>query len=209
MKNVLLGCVVATAIFGTSLAGCSSEPAGSTDDDTQDLTEGGGAAIFGTWTSTTCEVVDAATYQLRTYHFSSKGVSATWDRYADASCSPASKLMTIAMSGSAKVTGLSAKVFGAANITVFIDHKSITPTKLGLAVVKSACSELTWANDTELDVTDTGCNGIVPAHDICPAEYDLVKLKHMTLYFGDRAHTLCTPETRPTTLSQWGIGVKY
>lgn len=48
-----------------------------------------------------------------------------------------------------------------------------------------------------------GGGSLVPAHDGCPVEFDLIAFRGTKLTFGDRARPLCTEATRPKTLSVW------
>lgn len=182
-------------------------------------TEGGGSEAdltkepsltFGTWKSTVCETVDAVTFQRRTYKIAANGVFADWERFSTASCAPESKLMTIRMGGSSKLDRLSQVVKYAAEIRVFIDEKAIVPASAaGLERLAKECPNAAWKVGQELDVTTKGCGTLVPAHDTCPIEYDLMRLQSGKLYFGDRAVPLCTEPTRPKKLSVWGIAFDH
>jgi hypothetical protein len=162
------------------------------------------AGVSGNFTSSQCEPFDDTTYQIRHYTFTAGGATATWDRFSDPLCSTGSKLMTLVMSGTAKVTGLSAQVLGAADITVSIADKTITPTAAGLPLVEQTCGQYPWQADAVQDVT-TGCGALLQQTDDCPAEYDLIKLTLAGLVFGDRSHPLCSEATRPTALSEWAV----
>lgn len=182
-------------------------------------TEGGGSdadltkepsLTFGTWKSTVCETVDATTFQRRTYKIAANGVFADWERFATATCAPESKLMTIRMGGSSKLDRLSKVVKYAAEIRVFIDEKAIVPASAaGLERLAKECPTVAWKVGQEADVTVKGCGALVPAHDACPIEYDLMRLSSGKLYFGDRSVPLCTEATRPKKLSVWGIGFDH
>jgi hypothetical protein len=168
---------------------------------TEALSSGG---LSGNFTSSQCEPFDGTTYQIRHYRFTATGATATWDRFSDPSCSSGSKLMTLVMTGTASVTGLSGQVLGAADIKVSIADKTITPTAAGLPLVEQTCGQYPWQADTLQDVS-TGCGALLQQTDDCPAEYDLMKLTLAGLVFGDRSHPLCSEATRPTELSQWAV----
>lgn len=162
---------------------------------------------FGTWRSVECEAVDAATYQLRTDRIAANGVFADWERFSSAACAPSTKLYTIRMGGSSKLDRLSGLVGGALEVRVFIDEKAIVPASPeGQSRLRAECPAVPFRQGEETDVTRTGCGGIVPPHEQCPVEYDLMKLGWKTLTFGDRARPLCTEGTRPTSLSRWRVG---
>lgn len=162
---------------------------------------------FGTWRSTACETVDAATYQIRTYRIAANGVFADWERFSSADCAPTSRLYTIRMGGSSKLDRLASAVSGALEVRVFIDEKAVLPTSAaGEARLRAECPTAKLEQGVETDVTRMGCGSIVPTHEACPVEYDLMKLGWKTLTFGDRARPLCTEATRPTTLSPWSVG---
>ena len=117
--------------------------------------------------------------------------------------------MTIRMGGSSKADGLSKVVQYAADIRVFIDEKAIVPTsQAGLDLLARECPSPAWKVGEER-VTATGCGKLVPSHDVCPVEYDLMRLKSGKLYFGDRTVPLCTEATRPKKLSVWGIAFAH
>lgn len=165
---------------------------------------------FGTWKSVACETVGDGTFQLRTYRIAANGVFADWTRYSSSKCTAGTELLTIRMGGSSKVDRLSKVVDHAAEIRVFIDEKSIVPlSSAGKDQLAKACPSADWSVGKERDVTTAGCSGLVPAHESCPVEFDLMRLKSGKLYFGDRTVPLCTEATRPTKLSVWGIGFDH
>jgi hypothetical protein len=57
----------------------------------------------------------------------------------------------------------------------------------------------------EVDVTKDGCGELVPSEAACPVEYDLAAIVDDVVYFGDRTNPLCSKETRPTKLAEWGV----
>jgi hypothetical protein len=165
----------------------------------------GPSGLTGNFSSPVCETFPDGTYQLRSYSFGAKGVaSAHWDRYSDPSCSADSKLMSIVLSGSASVDGLSGDSVGAANITVSIAHKTVLPTAAGIPVLQKECSGFTGSAGMEQSI-DTGCGALLQQTNDCPAEYDLISLRPTGLVFGDRSHPLCSASTRPTSLSEWSV----
>lgn len=204
-------CVIVVP-FLVTLAGCSAaleEPETEEGTSEDDLTKEP-SLTFGTWKSPACEPVGDGTYQLRTYRIAANGVFADWNRFSSSACAPASRLMTIRMGGSSKVDGLSKVVKYAADIRVFIDEKGIVPdSQAGLDLLARECPSAGWKLGEERGVTTTGCGNIVPAREVCPVEYDLMRLKSGKLYFGDRAVPLCTEATRPKKLSAWGIAFSH
>ena len=91
-----------------------------------------------------------------------------------------------------------------------IDEKAIVPASAaGLERLAKECPTVAWKVGQEADVTVKGCGALVPAHDACPIEYDLMRLSSGKLYFGDRSVPLCTEATRPKKLSVWGIGFDH
>jgi hypothetical protein len=150
-------------------------------------------------------VGDGATYEIRHYTFGVSSAQATWDRFGDSMCSTGSKLMSIVLTGSAQITGMSSDVFGAWDIIVSIDNKTITPTSTGLSSLQQGtCGAYTWQADTPTTIT-TGCGDVLQQTDDCPAEYDLLKPTFHGLVFGDRSHPLCSEDTRPTQLSAFAV----
>jgi hypothetical protein len=171
--------------------------------DSQDLS----VKVAGHFGSRVCEPFDATTYQERHYTIGLGGTTATWERFSSADCSPASKLATIIMSGTAKFTGLSRTVEGALEISVNIDKKTITPTAAGVAMLGRMCKGYSWEAGTPRSVT-SGCGELLQQDESCPTEYDLLKVTHLGLVYGDRSRPLCSKEDRPTTLSQWAVALK-
>lgn len=206
-----LGLALLLPIAPTLMA-CSAateDPSTSEGDSESDLTKEP-SLTFGTWKSPKCETVDDKTFQLRTYKIAANGVFADWNRFSSPTCSPESRLMTIRMGGSSKADRLSKTVSSAAEIRVFIDEKAIVPTsQAGIERLARECPNAAWKLGTELDVTKAGCGTLVPAHDACPIEYDLMRLKSGQLYFGDRSSPLCTEATRPKKLSVWSIAFDH
>jgi len=195
-----------------ALSGCSAAA-----EDTEAVSEGTSeedltkepSLTFGTWESPACETVSPGVYQLRTYRIAANGVFADWHRFSSPSCAPASRLMTLRMGGSSKIDGLSKVVRFAADIRVFIDEKAIVPTSAaGLEVLARECPSAAWKVGEERDVTAAGCGTLVPPREVCPVEYDLMRLRGGSLYFGDRTATLCTEATRPKKLSVWGVAFR-
>lgn len=202
------GVRAALAVTALAATHCSA-PAASDDSGTEATPEAlleEPSLAFGTWRSPACEPVDETTFQLRTYRIASNGVFADWERFASPDCAAGTKLYTLRMGGGSRLDRLSDVVKGALEIRVFIDEKAILPTSAaGLARVQAECPTVALRVGTESDVTATGCGRIVPPRAACPVEYDLMKLGWKTLTFGDRAHTLCTNDTRPRSLSRWSV----
>jgi hypothetical protein len=165
----------------------------------------GPSGLTGNFASRQCESLPDGTYELRRYTFGAKAATASWDRFSDPSCSISSKLMSIVLSGTSKVNGLSGQVLGAANITVSIANKTVTPTAAGIAVLDKECSGgVTFQAGVAASI-NTGCGPLLQQTNDCPAEYDLMSLTTSGLVFGDRSHPLCSQATRPTALSQWAV----
>jgi len=204
MKTSIALRLLTSLALAPALLNCGGGDGGSSAAGEDEAMTSAAKALAGNFSSSACETVDATTYQLRHYHFGAGGSTATWDRYSDPQCTAGSKLMTIVISGSAKVNGLSGHVMGAANITVNMSKKVVTPTAAGVAVLTDTCAQYDWAADTAQEVP-SGCGALFQQTDDCTAEYDLMKLTTSGLKFGDRSSPLCSQDTRPTQLTKWAV----
>ncbi len=176
-----------------------SEPAAGSDEAELQAARG----LFGNLVSKQCERIDASTFQQREYHFGSSTSVAFWDRFSSPTCAAASKTMTIQLDGHSKFTGFSHTTF-AVELTAFIDKKTITPTAQGVALLTAACPGHAWVAGAPQVVT-TGCGRLLQQDDVCPAEYDLLKITTSGIYFGDRSKPLCSDRARPTRLTPWAV----
>lgn len=189
----------------TMVLGCTQEIA---DDEPEATTADEINSAPRVYVSDACEPFDDTTYQLRRYELGAKTISATWVRYADAECSPASKLATIVMSGSANVTSLSAQVLGAVNISVHIAEKTILPeSQAGVDMLATLCAPGRYAFEPGVSqAVTTGCGPLLQQDDDCPTEYDLLRFaRGERIFYGDRSRPLCRREDRPRALSAYAV----
>ena len=170
-------------------------------DDPQHL----GTALLGTWTSKDCEQAGPSLSRRRTYLFSAAGADITYDLYAGAACQGGPKVMTVETRGNATFVEPSPKVPGATDVIFTFTSRAIKPTAAGVNALTQACGQYAWMPDVEVDITKDGCGSLVQGDTECPVEYDLAELSANVAYFGDRSHPLCSVDTRPTMLAQWGV----
>ena len=135
---------------------------------------------------------------------------ATWkiivQVYGDKSCSPSALLFTVDFGGNYEIGANSKAVPGAQETRFAFDHKLVTPTVAGMDFLKPRCAQYPWAAGTAQDIGAEGCGKRFASIPSCPAEYDLTAITDGTLHLGDRAHPLCTADTRPTKLQALPFG---
>ena len=193
--------IVALTAIALLQVGCAAESEDTEQSDEAELQTARG--LLGNLASKQCERIDETTFQLREYHFGSSSSVAFWDRFSSPTCAAASKTMTIQLDGHSKFTGFSHSAL-AVELTAFIDRKTITPTAQGVALLSKACPGHAWAAGVAQVVTN-GCGRLLQQDDVCPAEYDLLKITSRGIYFGDRSKPLCSERARPTTLTPWAV----
>jgi hypothetical protein len=125
--------------------------------------------------------------------------------YADESCT--TKIGTVHIDGPYTIHGPSPSVPGAHEGEFRFARRTVTPHVEGyIALMQSlSCGKPPYAVNEPQDIHVAGCPemGLRPLAE-CAGEHDLVKLEGETLRFGKRPADgdLCTPDKRPTELSE-------
>lgn len=158
--------------------------------------------LVGTWTGARCETAPwSKISRRRQFVFTETTWNVIVQVYADQSCSPSALMFTADFGGTYQLGGNSAVVPGAQEARFAFDHKLVTPTAVGMDFLKPRCAQYPWTPDKVQDIGKEGCGKMLVSIPSCPVEYDLTAITGgTTLQLGDRSHTLCTPETRPTKL---------
>lgn len=164
-----------------------------------------GAALLGTLKSKDCEPSGAMNSRRRTYEFAPSDVKITYELFAETACEAGPKILAVTIHGDAELTVPSPVVQGATEVLFTFKSRAITPAAAGVGFLEGACGQYPWAADVEVDVTKDGCGELVPSEAVCPVEYDLAAIVDDVVYFGDRTNPLCSKETRPTKLAEWGV----
>jgi hypothetical protein len=141
----------------------------------------------------------------RTYIFAPTDVKITYELFAGTTCEAGPKVLTVTTHGTAEFVAPSATVKDATDVVFTFKSRAITPTAAGVDVLKGACGQYTWTADTEVDISKDGCGMLVQSNTDCPVEYDLAALVDGVAYFGDRSVPLCSEDTRPKKLAEWGV----
>jgi hypothetical protein len=200
---------------GTGGAGGSGASTTSSTTSSSSVSTGGGGAggapidydtaLLGTWKSKGCEPSGTMNSRLRTYVFTPSDVKITYELFAGAACEAGPKVLTVTIHGDAEFPEPSPVAPGATDVIFTFKSRAITPTAAGVGFLGGACGQYPWAADVEVDVTKDGCGELVPSAAACAAEYDLAAFVGDVVYFGDRSAPLCSKETRPTKLAEWGV----
>lgn len=126
----------------------------------------------------------------------------TYTVYGDSAC--ATPLFDVSTVGPVEVGGASATVPDAREgiFTYTTRRATVYADALLPALDEAKCGAGDWQAGVAQNI-DGGCEPIsVKPLAECPVEYDLVSMAGDTLTLGDRSVPLCSPETRPTRLSQ-------
>ncbi|ADO75995.1 hypothetical protein [Stigmatella aurantiaca] len=200
MHSAPLRCL-ATLVLAM-LAGCGSDDA---DEDGGPGGEEVGTALLGTWRSKDCEPSGATGSRRRTYIFTPTDVKITYELFSGTQCEAGPKIFTVTTHGDAAFVGKSSTLPGVTHVLFTFKSRAITPAEAGVNVLKNACTQYDWVAEKEVDVSQDGCKALVQSNTECPIEYDLASIVDGVAYFGDRSVPLCSEETRPAKLAQWGV----
>lgn len=159
------------------------------------------AQLVGTWKGSQCENAPwSEISRRRAFVFTESMWKIIVHVYGDKSCSPSMLLFTADFGGNYEMGANSRAVPGAQETRFAFDHKLVTPTASGMDFLKPRCAQYPWVADTVQDIGTEGCGKMFVSIPSCPAEYDLTAITDGGLQLGDRSHSLCTPDARPTKL---------
>lgn len=165
--------------------------------------------LVGTWNSMGCEpaamIMGYSLYAKRSYKFTTAtDWEATVDLFGDQNCTSFLRLLRVDSKGTFKTGNDISAVQGAKEIDFSIAERGATPyvdmARMLLNMINCGGSNM-WAVGTRKDISQNGCDPLVPSVSSCMKEFDLAQLTDAsTLKLGTRpmtANGICTG--RPTT----------
>jgi len=208
LASTLVTSVLALALSGSVLAGCTSEPP--TDPEgTAGPAALTGEDLAGRWVSKGCEAYPNGqggdNYLTRDFTLTEGEWNLTFTLFGDAECSY--PLFSAKIVGPYSLGGLSEEVEGATEGQFGFATNEWTALDQGMAdmFTQSGCGTAAWEVGVPQDVTEKGCIGVAHPVAECPEEFDVVSIDGDELYFGERITDMCKEEGRPAALSSYAV----
>jgi hypothetical protein len=157
------------------------------------------AGISGKWVSAAPEKTASGNYGIREFQFSKNNWEVQSTIYRDSLLKQ--PIFRFRATGRYNITGPS-NIPATSEALFHFDKKYLTVLTSDTAIIKiSGLGTCVLVPGKESDITETGCSYFA-SKAACGQEYDLISLKHDSLYLGARPSSggMCVIEKRPVAL---------
>jgi hypothetical protein len=160
--------------------------------------------IRGRWASAGCEEIggtQGSSRLKRTMEISETDRRLQIDFYGETGCTD--ELFSVMIEGPYDIGPKSMEMRDATTARFELGKLTLTPrTPEAVTAFNGAgCGDGDWKVGEGQDVSQFGCLGLVPTIDICPVEYDIVKIQDDMLFLGDRSRGMCATEVYPKSFA--------